>query len=381
MQEPSKGGLTDVERARLLDAAKRIYDNKLVQAKGFGMLASKAEDEKIRQLLLRISNDESGHAQFWFERIEELEEKSGGSDETPSGGWKEDFMMRILGTKGFFEWTVIGEEEAIHDLAIRAENIENTTASQAWIRTASDERLHLERMKTEVLGMEAWEIRGGGGVRDVIFGLNDGLVSTLAFVAGIVGATANPSIVLLSGAAEIIAGIISLAIGSYQSAKSELEVLDRESRGKQTHKGKTAEEQKEELTRFYQSEGFKRGEAEAMVDRIAEQSGEPLQVGTLEKLGLAPKQHGDPGQEGLLSGLSYGLAALIPILPFALPLGVREALIASIVCTVVSLFVVGAMKTIFSRKNWVRSGLEMMAIGAFAAAATYVIGTLFSMII
>jgi VIT1/CCC1 family predicted Fe2+/Mn2+ transporter len=48
---------------------------------------------------------------------------------------------------------------------------------------------------------------------------------------------------------------------------------------------------------------------------------------------------------------------------------------------VATLFGVGAMKTIFSRRNWVRSGLEMMSIGASAAAITYVIGTLFSMVI
>jgi VIT1/CCC1 family predicted Fe2+/Mn2+ transporter len=53
-------------------------------------------------------------------------------------------------------------------------------------------------------------------------------------------------------------------------------------------------------------------------------------------------------------------------------------LIASIVGTVATLFGVGAMKTIFSRRNWVRSGLEMMAIGASAAGITYIIGTLFS---
>jgi hypothetical protein len=58
-----------------------------------------------------------------------------------------------------------------------------------------------------------------------------------------------------------------------------------------------------------------------------------------------------------------------------------EALIASVIGTVATLFGVGAMKTIFSRRNWVRGGLEMMGIGASAAAITYVIGALFSMII
>jgi VIT1/CCC1 family predicted Fe2+/Mn2+ transporter/rubrerythrin len=373
--------LTNVERKKLLDAAKKIHAHKLMQAKGFGILARKAKDERIKQLLLRIGTDEASHAEFWFERIKELGGKHEGATKTFLRDWKVGFMMRILGTKGFLEWAVVGEEEGVRDLAVQAENIRDSATSQAWSRTASDERLHLERMKTEVLGMEAWEIRGGGGVRDMIFGANDGLVSTLAFVAGVVGAITNPSIVLLSGVAELFAGTISMAVGSYQSAKSELEVLEREGQRKKVKKGKTPEEEREALIKFYEAEGFKRGEAEAIVERVVKEKELPLQVTTIEQLGLAPEELGKPVKAGVLCGVSFGLAALVPILPFALPIGIWDALIASVIGTVATLFGVGAMKTIFSRRNWVRSGLEMMGIGASAAAITYVIGTLFSMII
>jgi predicted membrane protein (TIGR00267 family) len=373
--------LTNLERKRLLDAAKKIYANKLMQAKGFDILARKAEDERIKQLLLRISGDEAGHAEFWFERIKELGGKSQGATKTFFRDWKVGFMMRILGTKGFFEWTVVGEEESIRDLAVQAENISDEAASEAWNRTASDERLHLERIKTEVLGVDVWEIRGGGGVRDMIFGANDGLVSTLAFVAGVFGAITNPSIVLLSGIAELFAGTISMAVGSYQSSKSELEVLEKESQRKKVKKGTTAEEERDELIKFYEAEGFKKGEAEAIVDRIVKKKELPTQVGTLEELGLAPEELGSPVKAGVLCGISFGLAAMVPILPFAFPVSSWDALIASIIATMATLFGVGAMKTIFSRKNWVRSGLEMMVIGASAAAITYVIGTLFSLIV
>ena len=380
MKKMSIKGLTDVETKRLLEVAKKIYAHKLMQAKGFDILAKKTEDERIKQLLLRISSDEATHADFWFERIKELGGKRQGATKTFFRDWRVGFMMRILGTKGFFEWAVVGEEESVRDLAIQAENIRDATASQAWSRTASDEKLHLERMKTEVLGMEAWEIRGGG-VRDMIFGANDGLVSTLAFVAGVVGAITNPSIVLLSGVAELVAGTISMGVGSYQSSKSEVEVLERESRRKEVKKGKTPEEEREELIRFYEGEGFKRGEAEAIVDRITKEKELPLQATTIEQLGLAPEELGNPVKAGLLCGVSFGLAAIVPILPFVLPIGIWEALIISVIGTVATLFGVGAMKTIFSRRSWVRSGLEMMAIGASAAAITYVIGSLFSMIV
>ena len=381
MKKMSTNELTNVERKKLLDAAKKIHAHKLMQAKGYGILARKAKDERIKQLLLRISSDEASHAEFWFERIKELGGKHEGATKTLLRDWKVGFMMRILGTKGFFEWAVVGEEAGIQDLTIQAENIKDLATSESWNRTASDERLHLERMKTEVLSMEAWEIRGGGGVRDMIFGANDGLVSTLAFVVGAFGAFTDPYIVLLTGIAELFAGTISMAVGSYQSSKSELEVLERESQRKKVKKGKTPKEERVELIKFYQAEGFKKGEAEAIVDRIAGKKELPTQAGTLEELGLAPKELGNPVKAGVLCGVSFGLAALVPILPFVFPISSLEALIASIIGTVATLFGVGAMKTIFSRKSWVRSGLEMMVIGASAAAITYVIGTLFSMII
>jgi len=373
--------LANVKRKKLLGAAKKIHSHKLMQAKGFEILARKAKNERIKQLLLKIGADEASHAEFWFERITELGGKHEGAPKTFFRDGKVGFIMRILGTKGFLEWAMMGEEEGLHDLAIQAENIRDSSTSQAWSRTASDERLHLKRMKTEVLGMDAWEIRGGGGVRDMIFGANDGLVSTLAFVAGVVGAITNPSIVLLSGVAELFAGTISMAVGSYQSSKSELEVLERESQKKKVKKGKTPEEEREELIKFYEAEGFKRGEAEAIVDRVVKEKYLPLQATTIEQLGLAPEELGNPAKAGVLCGVSFGLAALVPILPFVLPIGIWEALLASVIGTAATLFGVGAMKTIFSRRNWVRSGLEMMGIGASAAAITYLIGNLFSMII
>ena len=375
-------GLIDEEKRRLLNAAKSIHSYKLIQVKGYRILAAKTSDESIRQLLNRFSKEEEKYAEFWSERIRDLEYEPYRVAKTRLEDIKVRLMMSILGTKGFFEWVIVGEEEGIQNLSIQAEKIRNTYASETWSRFASDERMHLEMVKTEVLGMESWEIRGGGGVRDMIFGANDGLVSTLAFVAGVSGAITNPYIVLLSGVAELFAGTISMAAGSYQSSKSELEVLERESQRQKVKKGKSPEEETEELTRFYQREGFSRAEAEAIVQKVTDKEDLLSQTITLEELGLAPKELGSPVKAGVLCGVSFGLAAIVPILPFAFPtLSCTNALAISIIATMIALFGVGAMKTIFSRKSWVRSGLEMMVIGACAAAITYIIGILFSIIV
>ena len=172
-----------------------------------------------------------------------------------------------------------------------------------------------------------------------------------------------------------------MAVGSYQSSKSELEVFERESQRNKVKKEMTLEEERKELIKFYEAEGFKRKEARAIVDRITKEKELPTQADALEELGLAPEELGSPIKAGVLCGVFFGLGALVPILPFAFLKSSWEALTASVIGTVATLFGVGAMKTIFSRKSWVRSGLEMMVIGASAAAITYVIGVLFSLIV
>ena len=373
--------LTDLERKKLLEASKKIYENKVMHTKAFGILTKKAKDQRMKQHLEKITSNEANHAEFWFQRIVELGGKSQFGENSFLRDLRVGFMIRILGMKGFFEWGVEGESDGIEDLAIEVEKIRKEGPSRIWSRIACDERLHLESLKTEVLGMDAWEVHGGGGVRDMVFGASDGLVSTLAFVAGVVGATTDPSIVLLSGVAELLAGTISMAAGSYESAKSELEVLEKESRRKQVKACKTVGGEREELVRFYESEGFERGEAEAIADRVIKENEPPLQTEHLESLGLAPKELGSPLKAGALTGLFFCLAALVPIFAFTFPLDVFDALIISVIASVITLFGVGVLKTIFSRRNWFWSGLETMAIGAAAAGITYVIGSLFSGII
>jgi VIT1/CCC1 family predicted Fe2+/Mn2+ transporter len=365
--------LADSERKALLESARRIHAYKIMQVKGYERLIKKAKDERIRQILAQISVNELKDAEYWSQRIAEL----AGKDEKPVRvsflNRRVGLMMGILGTRGFFEWAIIAEDESVEDVAIQASNIGDVTASEEWIRIAADERLHIERAKKEVLGMEGWEMGGGGGVRDVIFGANDGLVSILALVAGVYGAINESHPILIAGIAGAVAGAISMGAGSYLSAKSEKEVTEKESDRKGLKRKGTTEEEKEKLVRFYQTKGFKRRDAEAVANRVAQQieSRESYTLG--EELGLTSEESWPPTKAALFTGLSFAVVSLIPILPFAF-MEVSPAVITAAIASIACLFIVGASKAIFSRKSWVRSGIEMMVIGALASLATYAIG-------
>ncbi len=365
--------LTHREESVLIDAAKKIHAYKLMQAKGYQRLAKKAKDERTKRLLAEISVNEAKDSEYWAQKIGELE--SGRSKLTGASfiDLRVSLMMRILGTRGFFEWAIVAEDEIVEDLAILAGNISDAATSDAWTRIASDERLHIERIKKEVLGMEAWEMGGGGGVRDMIFGANDGLVSILALVAGVYGAVTESHLILIAGIAGAIAGAISMGAGAYLSSKSEKEVTERESERKGIRKKGMLAEAQAKLLKFYQARGFKKREAEAIANRVASEMELRAEYTIGEEVGLTSEESWPPIKAGTLTGLSFAVVSLIPILPFAF-MEVTPAVITAVAASIATLFGVGASKAIFTRKSWIRSGGEMMGIGTAAAAATYAIG-------
>jgi VIT1/CCC1 family predicted Fe2+/Mn2+ transporter len=365
--------LTVKESKVLLEAARKVRTYELMLSTGYRRLVKKAADERTRQLLAEISDNELSDAESWSKRIERLANGDGKSPRVSFLNQRVGLMMGILGTRGFFEWAIIAEDETLEEMAIQATNISNLTTSEEWTRIASDERLHIERMKKEVLGMEGWEMGGGGGVRDVIFGANDGLVSILALVAGVYGAITESHPILIAGIAGAVAGALSMGAGAYLSAKSEKEVTEKESDRKGIKRKGTPEEEKEKLVRFYQARGFKRQDAEAVADRVALQA-ESTESYTLgEELGLTSEESWPPTKAALFTGLSFAVVSLIPILPFAF-LEVNPAVITAAVASIACLFIVGASKATFSRQSWIRSGIEMMVIGTLASVATYAIG-------
>jgi hypothetical protein len=147
--------LTSRERKVLLETARKIRAYKLMQAKGYERLVKKAGDERTKRLLAEISADEVKDCEYWAEKIGELENKRQRHTSTFFIDLRIGLMMRILGTRGFSEWAIIAEDESVEDLAIQAGNISDVSTSEEWTRVASDERLHIERVKKEVLGVAA----------------------------------------------------------------------------------------------------------------------------------------------------------------------------------------------------------------------------------
>jgi hypothetical protein len=116
-----------------------------MQADGYKRLLKKAVDDRTKQLLAEIGANELSDARSWSKRVEWLADGEKKSGEAPFLKQRVSLMMGILGTKGFFEWAIIAEDEAVEDFAIQAANIGDLAISEEWTRIASDERLHMDK--------------------------------------------------------------------------------------------------------------------------------------------------------------------------------------------------------------------------------------------
>lgn len=214
-------------------------------------------------------------------------------------------------------------------------------------------------------------ISSGGNLRAAVFGVNDGLVSNASLIMGIAGATSNNGVILLAGAAGLLAGAFSMAAGEYISVRSQREMFEYQIGLEKDELEHYPNEEAAELALIYEARGLPKNEAERMARTIIAKPEEALDTLAREELGLNPEELGSPRAAALYSFFSFAVGALIPLIPFVFA---EDALVWAVLLTAVALFSVGLMISLFTGRGALISGLRMLAIGASAGAATYAIG-------
>lgn len=234
--------------------------------------------------------------------------------------------------------------------------------------------------------VEEEEWHGGGieSIRNVIYGVNDGLTATLGVLSGVGGASANPRVVLIGGLSAMIASGVSMAGGAYLSSKSQREVYEGQLAREAAEIEAMPELERAELVKIYRSKGLTPDEAKTIVGRITSDKKVWLETQAREELGLDVANFENPVREGLVAGISTLVGGAIPVLGYLggrLLVGASYSGLAALAITFVLcaafLFLIGSARSFFTGKGGVRSGVEMLAVGTAVAALTYVVGVLF----
>lgn len=221
---------------------------------------------------------------------------------------------------------------------------------------------------------ETWHSPAGRLVREIVFGINDGVISTVGFLFGILGALAQHQVVLISGLAEVLAGTVSMFVGGYLSTKSQQEFFENEIQREKREIEEMPAKEREEIRRIYQAKGFQDPkELDLVVSRITADKRIWLKCMMEEELGLILESMDSPFKVGGVIGAAFLVGGFIPLVPYIF-FDTPTALKISLIFTGASLFFLGGIKTAITRRPWFASGLEALLVGAFASAAGYFIG-------
>ena len=220
---------------------------------------------------------------------------------------------------------------------------------------------------------ERWRVAAFGRIREVVFGAQDGLISTLALVTAVAAAVSDKSTIVIAGLAGALAGMISMGTGTYLGSKAEREVFQSEIEKEAKELEENPAEEMAELVFLYHQQGLSYHEAREMAEHIA--SDKELWLRTLveKELGIDPDLAVSPIKDALTMGGTFILAAMVPIIPYFF-MGGNVAIGVSAGATLATLFALGMGKGRLVQRSPIFQGLEILVIGAAAAGLGWILG-------
>jgi VIT1/CCC1 family predicted Fe2+/Mn2+ transporter len=241
---------------------------------------------------------------------------------------------------------------------------------------AADERIHEEVVR----GLAArGRARVSGTFRAAVFGANDGLVSNLALVLGVIGGGAGTATVVLTGLAGLLSGALSMGAGEYVSVRSQRELLAASSPDLRDANVvlRELDIDANELALVYRARGMPAEEAQRRAEAVL-RSDDPARSVAADGTADADR-HEVVGTAVGAAASSFGFfasGAAVPVLPFLVGLEGTAALVTAGVLVGLALMLTGATVGVLSGGPPLRRALRQLAIGAGAAATTYGLGLL-----
>ena len=217
-------------------------------------------------------------------------------------------------------------------------------------------------------------ITRNGWLRAAVLGANDGIVSVSALVVGVAASGPDPRMILIAGVAGLVAGAMSMAAGEYVSVSSQADTERADIKREEMALRDTPDAEFEELVEIYRSRGLSSETARTVAQELSEK--DALAAHVREELGLSDIHSANPLQAAIASGLTFSVAAAIPVLAaFFAP----SALIVPtvLVVTVAALAGLGALGAKAGGAPLLPATFRVVSWGVIAMAVTAGVGWLF----
>lgn len=210
-------------------------------------------------------------------------------------------------------------------------------------------------------------------IREIVFGVQDGMVSTLGAVTGIAIGSGNTETVILAGVAIIAVESVSMAIGSYVSSHSEEKLSERVLEEEKEEIRACPECEQEEAEELFVRDGWPKELAVQMAQAAAHNHHLMLREMAYRELGVNPHRETSSIQNGIAMFFAYIIGGLVPLTPyFFLP--IYTAMPLSIPLALIGLFILGVIVAHYTGQKWYASGARLFVFGGIALLVGFIVG-------
>lgn len=216
----------------------------------------------------------------------------------------------------------------------------------------------------------------GDYIHDVVYGGNDGIVTTFAVVAGTMGADLPHYVVIILGLANLLADGTSMGTGSYLATKSEMDQYKRLRKEELEEIEEDPELETEEVREFYRAKGLDEEDVERVTQAIVSDKDTWADVMMLEEHGLTENSASHPLAHGITTFCSFIVFGTIPLIPYLFGIERDLRFTVAIWSTFAALAILGLTRSWVTKERWFRGPLEIIFIGALGAVVAYIIGML-----
>jgi VIT1/CCC1 family predicted Fe2+/Mn2+ transporter len=342
----------------------------------YRLLSDAESDPKKKDLYRRLAEVEDRHVEIWAKLLAQ-HGRALGSFEPSARTRLLAILGRLLGP-GFLLPMLLAEEgrEVKGYLDMHRRTARGVAGHGEALTLARESAEHATTLN-EISGRkgEPWHrIESGGFLRNVVYGFNDGLTANFGLVAGVIGATASQAhhTIVVAGVAGLIADALSMGSSGYLAAKSEQEVYANEIAMERDEIALMPEIERDELAIIYETKGMSAESAHALATEVMANPQRMLEEQVQEELGIG-EPHMSPLREGWVTGVATAVGAFIPVFSFLVWSG-TTAIVIAFVLSMLSHFLVGAARSIFTGRGVFRSGLDMFVVGLGVAIVGYFVG-------
>jgi predicted membrane protein (TIGR00267 family) len=342
----------------------------------YRLLAAAEPDPKKRDIYSRLADVEDRHVVVWSDLL--------ATHGHPPATFHPSGRARLLATLGrwfgpSFLLPMLLEEEGREVKAYLDMHRETPPGAPggAEALVLARESAHHATTLGEIAGKggEPWHKTSSGGfLRNVVYGFNDGLTANFGLVAGVIGAgTVNQhQAVVVAGLAGLIADALSMGSSGYLASKSEREVYEYEISMEKAEVELMPEIERDELAIIYEAKGMDRTSAHTLATKMMADPQQMLKEQVQEELKIGEFSM-SPFREGWITGLATAFGAAIPVFPFLIWHG-ATAIAISFTVAMLSHFLVGAARSVFTGRGIFRSGFDMFVVGVGVALVGYYVG-------